>query len=84
MSLSALLGLKDLRLTDEANQLTKKLIAAEEARTALLREAKAKDELVHARTAERDQVDDGWNALQEPVRAFLATLACKGEAVRAG
>jgi inosine/xanthosine triphosphate pyrophosphatase family protein len=34
--------------------------------------------------AERDQVDDGWNALQEPVRAFLATLACKGEAVRAG
>src|SRR5947208_12946661 len=38
------------------DQLTKKLIVAEEARAALLRDVKAKDELLQARTAERDQM----------------------------
>jgi hypothetical protein len=54
------------------DQLTKKLIAAEEARTALLREAKAKDELVHARTAERDQVAGQFKALKDGLKELLA------------
>jgi chromosome segregation ATPase len=61
------------------DQLTKKLIAAEEARTALLkqvealtRDAKTKDELVQARTAERDQAAGQLKTLKDGLKELLA------------
>src|SRR5262245_57285561 len=65
------------------DQLSKRLIAAEEARTAMqaqiermTREAKAKDEQVTARTAERDQVTNQYKSFREGLRERLA----KGDA----
>jgi hypothetical protein len=62
-----------------SDQLTKKLIAAEEARTALTkqvevlgRDGKVKDELLQARTAERDQVAGQFKALKDGLKELLA------------
>jgi chromosome segregation ATPase len=61
------------------DQLSKRLIAAEEARTAMqaqvermTREAKAKDEQLTARTAERDQVTNQYKVFREGLREWLA------------
>ena len=61
------------------DQLSKKLLAAEHDRTALLkqvevltREGKAKDELVQTRTAERDQVTGQYRSLKDGLRELLA------------
>jgi hypothetical protein len=61
------------------DQMAKKLLAAEEARTALLRQvealtrdAKAKDELIQARTAERDQVTGQFKSLKDGLKELLA------------
>jgi septal ring factor EnvC (AmiA/AmiB activator) len=60
------------------DQLSKKLIAAEEARVALqvqldrtAREARAKEELVQARTAERDQATGQYKALKDELKELL-------------
>ena len=60
------------------DQLSKKLIAAEEARVALqvqldrtAREARAKEELVQARTAERDQAAGQYKALKDELKELL-------------
>lgn len=61
------------------DQLSKKLIAAEEARTAMQaqiermnREAKAKDEQLTARTAERDQLSNQYKTFRDGLREWLA------------
>lgn len=54
------------------DQLTKKLIAAEEARTAALRDIKAKDELLQSRTAERDHVATQLKILKDGLKELLA------------
>ena len=61
------------------DQLSKKLLAAEEARTALLkqvdtltRDGKAKDELVQNRTTERDQVAGQYKTLKDGLKELLA------------
>jgi septal ring factor EnvC (AmiA/AmiB activator) len=54
------------------DQLTKKLIAAEEARAALLRDIKGKDDLLQARTSERDQVAGQFKALKDGLKELLA------------
>ena len=60
------------------DQLNKKLIAAEEARTALLtqvdrlgKDLKAKDEQVATRTAERDQAAGQFKSLKDELRELL-------------
>jgi septal ring factor EnvC (AmiA/AmiB activator) len=60
------------------DQLSKRLIAAEEARTALQaqadrlgKELKARDEQVAARTAERDQAAGQFKALKDELRELL-------------
>ena len=61
------------------DQLSKKLIAAEEARTAMTaqlqrmtRELRAKDEQITTRTAERDQVTTQYKAFRDGLRELLA------------
>jgi septal ring factor EnvC (AmiA/AmiB activator) len=54
------------------DQLSKKLIAAEEARVALARDAKAKDEQLQTRTAERDQAAGQYKALTDELRGLLS------------
>jgi chromosome segregation ATPase len=61
------------------DQLSKKLIAAEEARTAmtaqvehLTREMKAKDEQLTTRTSERDQMTNQYKTFREGLREWLA------------
>ena len=61
------------------DQLSKKLIAAEEARVALqvqldrtTREAKAKEEQLQARTAERDQAAGQYRALTDELKGLLS------------
>jgi chromosome segregation ATPase len=60
------------------DQLGKKLLAAEEARTALLnqvdrmgKDLKARDEQVATRTAERDQATGQYKALKDELRELL-------------
>jgi chromosome segregation ATPase len=67
------------------DQLSKKLIAAEEARTAMqaqieqmTREAKAKDEQLTARTAERDQLTNQYKSFRDGLREWL-TKADEGK-----
>jgi chromosome segregation ATPase len=70
----------DFRAASSArDQLSKKLIAAEEARTAMQaqiermnREAKAKDEQLTARTAERDQLTNQYKTFRDGLRDWLA------------
>ena len=70
----------DFRATSIArDQLSKRLIAAEEARTALVtqvdrlnKDVKAKDEQVAARTAERDQAAGQFKALKDELKELLA------------
>jgi septal ring factor EnvC (AmiA/AmiB activator) len=61
------------------DQLSKKLIAAEEARTALhgqverlIRESKAKDAEIATRTTERDQLSGQYKMFREGIREWLA------------
>jgi hypothetical protein len=61
------------------DQLSKKLLAAEEARTALLKQVdrlnsdvRARNELVQTRTAERDQVSGQYRSLKDGLRELLA------------
>jgi chromosome segregation ATPase len=63
------------------DQLSKKLIAAEEARTALqgqvaqmTKEVKEKDEQLAARTAERDQVSGQHKVLKEGLKDLLSRM----------
>ena len=67
------------------DQLSKKLLTAEEARTALTKQVdrlnadvRARDDLVQARTAERDQVTGQFRALKDGLRELLARA--EGEA----
>ena len=60
------------------DQLSKKLLAAEEARTALTKQVdrlnadvRAKNELVQVRTAERDQATGQFRALKDGLRELL-------------
>jgi chromosome segregation ATPase len=53
------------------DQLSKRLIAAEEARVAAAREAKVKDEQLQARTAERDQAAGQFKALKDELKELL-------------
>jgi len=70
----------DFRAASSArDQLGKKLLAAEEARTALLkqvealtRDGRAKDELIQARTGERDQVTGQLKSLKDGLKELLA------------
>ncbi|HEX3150337.1 MAG TPA: hypothetical protein VHR66_19830 [Gemmataceae bacterium] len=60
------------------DQLSKRLIAAEEARTALQmemnKELKAKDELIQARTAERDQAANQLKSMKDGLRDLLTKM----------
>ena len=70
----------DFRAASAArDQLSKKLIAAEEARTALVlqvdrlgKDLKAKDEQIGQRTAERDQAAGQFRALKDELRELMA------------
>jgi chromosome segregation ATPase len=70
----------DFRAASSArDQLSKKLVAAEEARSALLtqvdrlgKDLKVRDEQVVARTAERDQAAGQFKALKDELRELLA------------
>jgi hypothetical protein len=69
----------DFRATASArDQLSKRLIAAEEARTALQlemnKELKAKDEALQARTAERDQASNQLKSMKDGLRDLLTKM----------
>jgi chromosome segregation ATPase len=72
----------DFRAASSArDQLSKKLLAAEEARTALTKQVdrlhsdvKSRDELLNTRTAERDQVTSQYKTLREGIKELLAKV----------
>jgi hypothetical protein len=62
----------DLRAASSArDQLSKKLLAAEEARIALQKQVQNKDEELTARTLERDQVSNQYKSFREGLRELL-------------